>query len=513
MKQKKFFSVVAATLMVAAGFTSCNMVDNPATGGGDVPVIIPPVADNFDEGSLLLNGSAEGSAADNFWCHEWRTSDEQTDAASNIIADPADPTNRVFAVVVRSQDEAQAAGNMIADGGNIAAWDSQFFVTFGEDQALKAGDKVRLTMRIKADADQTVGTQSHAAPGAYQFWYSVGDVNFTTEWTDYDSGLVEAVEGGAWGKAFAGMYTIAFNLSNGQHNTFYFDDIRVEVVRAEPAPEPEPLPNPQGEPTYVKDYSTETEYPYYRMGEPEGSSFNVIDGALVIANTQEQANNWDLQPFVIDWLNLKEGYNYTVRLTMASTTDGNANLNFGTWSGAMNQSFDFTASDEFKQYEIQFPASTVASENSDVHLLFQMGKVIGTVKIQKVEVFESAPKNKVLIWEGEFTATAWDAAPLRFSDNEGTNFPYLSDDVYFGHKTLIVEVKNASEGCTGRVMNGWWSSTYADDVPLTSNMKWEIQITDQIARECARGNDGEARDLNLLITNGEATFTSVYYEE
>ncbi|MBQ9434599.1 MAG: hypothetical protein IJU33_00545 [Bacteroidales bacterium] len=124
---------------------------------------------------------------------------------------------------------------------------------------------------------------------------------------------------------------------------------------------------------------------------------------------------------------------------------------------------------------------------------------------------EEPQGQKVTIWEGEFTATAWDAASLRFSDTEGLNFPYLSDEVYFGLKKLIVDVKEASEGCTGRVMNGWWSSTYADNVALTSGMKWEIQITEDIANECAKG--GDAKDLNLLITNGEATFTGVYYYE
>ena len=76
-----------------------------------------------------------------------------------------------------------------------------------------------------------------------------------------------------------------------------------------------------------------------------------------------------------------------------------------------------------------------------------------------------------------------------------------------------MDVKDASEGCTARVMNGWWSSTYYDNIPLTSGMKWEINITEQIAKECAKGNGGEGRDMNLLITNGNATFTSVYYEE
>lgn len=120
---------------------------------------------------------------------------------------------------------------------------------------------------------------------------------------------------------------------------------------------------------------------------------------------------------------------------------------------------------------------------------------------------------KFMIWEGEFTVGGWDAAPLRFSDGEGQNFPTLSDDIYFGFKTLIVDVKEASDGCMARVMNGWWSTVYAENIPLTSGMKWEVQLTEQIAKECAKGNGGQGRDLNLLITNGSATFTSVYYEE
>ena len=49
------------------------------------------------------------------------------------------------------------------------------------------------------------------------------------------------------------------------------------------------------------------------------------------------------------------------------------------------------------------------------------------------------PLTKYTLWEGEFTVGGWDSAPLRFSDSEGQNFPTLSDDIYFGLKTLIVE--------------------------------------------------------------------------
>ena len=124
-----------------------------------------------------------------------------------------------------------------------------------------------------------------------------------------------------------------------------------------------------------------------------------------------------------------------------------------------------------------------------------------------------SPQNPFMIGPGG------DAAPGRFSDGEGRYLPYLSDEIYFGKKALIFEIIDAQEGpfiwgagtgCTLRVMNGWWSTVYADDVPMSVGL-WELQITDQMAAECAQG--GEARDLNLLMTRGSITIKSVYYEE
>jgi hypothetical protein len=93
-------------------------------------------------------------------------------------------------------------------------------------------------MKVKADADQSAGTQSHAAPGDYIHWFCIGDVNFTTDWTDFDSGWIDVVATGTWGKAQSredkALYSIAFNLAKGAHNTVYFDDIRVEVERYDP---------------------------------------------------------------------------------------------------------------------------------------------------------------------------------------------------------------------------------------------------------------------------------------
>ena len=39
----------------------------------------------------------------------------------------------------------------------------------------------------------------------------------------------------------------------------------------------------------------------------------------------------------------------------------------------------------------------------------------------------------------------------------------------------------------------------------------ELQITEQIANDCAKGKDG--KDLQLLLKSGSFTLNSVYYEE
>ena len=175
--------------------------------------------------------------------------------------------------------------------------------------------------------------------------------------------------------------------------TFYFvneeakEYVAYKVVLCAPvAEEPE-----IGTVIHTIDFTTQESYPYYVMTAPAGSSFDVIDGALVIENTVEQANFWDLQPFVCDWFSLKAGYDYIVRITMKADTDGSATIGMGTWSASMSKQLEFTAGTEYQKYNVEFPASTVESANNDVHVLFQAGKYIGKVEIAKVEIIEIVP--------------------------------------------------------------------------------------------------------------------------
>ena len=556
MKQKNcFFAVAASLLVAAASFTSCSNQDT---------IIAPeqPADYSFDEGSLIQNGKCEViDNVQNYWVTIGQDAAQYSGNAS-IKWDEETPRNHCVIVEARSESEARAAGNFgaqtWADANKYADHDTQFYITFGEENALNAKDQIRITMDVKADKPFTAGTGTHTAPGAYKS-NGIGNVAFTEEWSNWDSGFVTV------SNAQAGAYSIAFNLANtnkDEANRFFFDNIRVEVKRFVPDPEPtkidgwkvifwnwgvakqdqfsvkyfknyvaptaedgaivvesldpekvyteydnagadaklaqnwdtqflislpEPLakgtkvklamkikadkattaetqahkvaPVPgsiegkngyegtyihyalagnvtfgtdwsdftadftvpdqadgmqsiclnlevlreinkyyfdditvyveQGEePYFSKDWAAETSYPYYRMGEPDGSKYDFADGAMFIQNDKEQTNNWDLQPFIMDWFNLTEGKVYKVRLTMSATAAGKATLNMGTWSASMAQEFEFEASSSFKKYEIEFPASTVNTAGNDAHILFQAGKFIGTVKIQKVELFE-----------------------------------------------------------------------------------------------------------------------------
>ena len=111
--------------------------------------------------------------------------------------------------------------------------------------------------------------------------------------------------------------------------------------------------------------------------------------------------------------------------------------------------------------------------------------------------------------EPPFTPGAWDAAAMRFSSTEGAHLPTIPDDVYFGLKTLIFDISNAS-GVDLKVMNGWWSNTYYDHVKWHDGQN-ELQITETLANECAKG--GEGRDLDLMLYSGSMTLNAVYYEE
>ena len=299
MKQKKFYLSLAASMMLAVtGFTSCTVEDNPGSNVPETP--LADVVDDFDEGSVIENGSCQGASVANYWVHEWRTMDERFEGPANIVQEPTNRENRCVAVVVRSQAEAEAAGNPTLDNGNYAAWDSQFFITFGAEKALKMKDKYRVTLKVKADVAQTVGTQFQKAPGEYLYWMGIGDVNFTEDWTIVDTGWKEVAD--FYGSADGG-YTIAFNLATGIHNTYYFDDIRVEIDPYDTFDDDNLVQNGTANKDNVANFVA-NDFPDPDGAQQFGPARIVTDPAdatnrcFVVGTNNNVANPWDAQLFI-----------------------------------------------------------------------------------------------------------------------------------------------------------------------------------------------------------------------
>ncbi len=181
---------------------------------------------------LVENGHMEEPQSEDwscFWVHEWRTMDEQTQGFANIVEDPLDAKNHCAKVVVRTEAEADEAGNKIKPDGqeSLASWDSQFFIYVRQN--IESGKKLKLTMRVRADKACSIETQAHWEPGNYNHYQLFGNINVSEEWTKIE---VETNTNTSQTQEENGkeMHTVAFNLATmTDGNVFYFDDIKLEV--------------------------------------------------------------------------------------------------------------------------------------------------------------------------------------------------------------------------------------------------------------------------------------------
>ncbi len=133
---------------------------------------------------------------------------------AEIVEDPDKPGNHVF--IVR--------GALADTEGDAAAWDNQFWIQ--SPKSWKQGTKIKVKFRYKASIPCKTNTQVHNQnPSNYLHYEAVGDVNFTTEWQDFEQTFTVSDKQ-------AGCWSIAFNLNPDVINAtdFYFDDLSWETI-------------------------------------------------------------------------------------------------------------------------------------------------------------------------------------------------------------------------------------------------------------------------------------------
>ena len=220
---KKFFTLFVAVLLSSGAFAQSDWKD------------------------LVVNGNMEGAADplwSSFWCHDYREgvefdpeSGQQYDGGgqfqgfAEIVEDPADPSNHCARVIIRSDEQAIAAGNRVEVDGKMASWDCQFFIY--ATQTIPEGMEVKMTLKVKAEKAGHFETQAHYAPGDYNHYQLFGNVDYGTEWKEVSATAI--VDGNhtqnANGKYFQ---SVAFNLSTmTDGNVIYFDDVKLEIREQE----------------------------------------------------------------------------------------------------------------------------------------------------------------------------------------------------------------------------------------------------------------------------------------
>jgi GH35 family endo-1,4-beta-xylanase len=174
----------------------------------DKPLVFDPEAPNASWWeNLVQNSDCEGADVSSFFATD-QTGGPKA-ATFGAAGTGADGTGR--AIIVQSVD------NPAQDHS------TQFFIKVNRNFA--ANEKIRFSMKVKADKNATIDSQAHNNPGGYVHYAFVGSPNITTEWQEYT--LTTSVPGEVGTNT---INTIAFNLNKSKvATTYYFDDIKWEI--------------------------------------------------------------------------------------------------------------------------------------------------------------------------------------------------------------------------------------------------------------------------------------------
>ena len=108
---------------------------------------------------------------------------------------------------------------------DASAWDNQFWIQ--SPKSWKSGTQIQIHFRYKASQACKTNTQIHKQnPSDYLHWEAVGDVNFTTEWQEFDKTFT-------FNDAMSEGWSIAFNLNPDVKTAtdFYFDDLSWKIMK------------------------------------------------------------------------------------------------------------------------------------------------------------------------------------------------------------------------------------------------------------------------------------------
>ena len=177
---------------------------------------------------------------------------------------------------------------------------------------------------------------------------------------------------------------------------------------------------------YSVDFSEYDSYPFYLDGQqdPETATAfaTVEDNLLVLTNTEQHTEKYEVQPEIGRPTSITKGKCYEVEIEYKSTVAGPVNVVLGSQDWAnMDGAWwvPITVSDDFQTLKATFLKCSYGA--TDNHILFQFGDLLGTVYIKSVKVYEfdyigvtsvTLPSSTAELTKGDKIALTADIAPI-----------------------------------------------------------------------------------------------------
>lgn len=136
---------------------------------------------------------------------------------------------------------------------------------------------------------------------------------------------------------------------------------------------------------YKIDWTTQGDYTMWAPNEVKKNISVSTENGLSVENKTVATNNWDIQYVVGSKVSLKQGTEYSIKITMKGSTAGHATVAMGSWDNfGTTGSVDFTG--QYATYTLPY---TSAYAGEDGFILMQSGKFEGTISVKSIEVVHS----------------------------------------------------------------------------------------------------------------------------
>ena len=346
---------------------------------------------------------------------------------SDIEAEAGNESNHVFAVHV---DQI----NQIGDDAASIAWSNQFWIQ--SPKTWKAGTKIRVKFRYKADHACNVGTQIHTEhPSIYLYWNAFGDVSFTDQWQEFNKTI-------DFDSNTGGGASLAFNLTSDETNgrtpnVFYFDDLSWEVLKLDEGLFVASTDTRDGAPAY--DVNGAKEF----VLDPEDEEGKVL---YAVVGKQGDESSWVNEVMISTVRGDKSAFN-------SATVSAKGTVKNADWMGYESKS----------QAKIKLPVAGVwkiEADTTTAEICFTWIEGEEIIEKELVDVVTNATEVKVNGQEREYTEAEAEAAGIEKPETPGQGwdnqfFLVANRNLAAGEETHIAfKYKSSIAATSGTQLHG-----------------------------------------------------------